>query len=66
MNGTGNSERKRANSVPRYELIDKDGGTAAVCHSATACMAIARTLWPDQEQDEDRAGTGWDLQVAGS
>lgn len=53
--------------VPRYELIDKDGniqpGFYADAYHAAAC---ARALWPDQEQDEERTGNGWDVQVVGA
>ena len=37
-----------------FELIDKD-----------LLAEIAKQLWPDQEQDPDRTGAGWDVQVAG-
>ena len=53
----------RYNQVPRYELVDKDGGV----HGPFADMSMVRHyVWqhfPNQEQDEDRAGHGWDVQV---
>jgi len=50
----------------RYEVVDKDGGK----HGPFDCLANAQLYvwnkWPDQEQDEDRTGKGWDIQVVGS
>ena len=66
MNGTGNSEGKRANSVPRFRLLDKEGVAFGPYPTAQAAMEMARELWPDQEQDEDGVGNGWDIQVVGS
>jgi hypothetical protein len=53
--------------VPRrYDLVDKDGHAVnAVFMTGSAAGAAARVLWPDQEQDEDRTGKGWDVQVVG-
>ena len=56
--------RSRSGPV-RYELIDKDGQIAARHSSAAWLGAIAKEWWPDQEQDEDRTGKGWDVQVVG-
>lgn len=57
----------------RYELIDKDGIPISLKSSerktfptATAAAEHARYLWPDQEQDPDRTGRGWDISVAGA
>lgn len=49
----------------RYELIDKDGKVVGADSSVTLLADIARIRWPDQEQDEERSGKGWDVQVAG-
>jgi hypothetical protein len=71
VNMTGTDQKisthvARGRSGPvRYELIDKDGKVAAR-HSSAAWLADrAKEFWPDQEQDEDRTGKGWDVQVAG-
>lgn len=59
----------------RYELIDKDGEVfvdrtldgyalrVPQFASAVEAAAYAKRLWPDQEQDPDRTGKGWDIQV---
>ena len=49
----------------RYELIDKDGKSHATYPTAWQAGLAASLLWPDQEQDEDRTGKGWDVQLAG-
>jgi hypothetical protein len=49
----------------RYELIDKDGKVAARHSSAAWLGERAKEFWPDQTQDEDRTGKGWDVQVVG-
>ena len=52
--------------LPRYELIDKDGKKVPMTFgTAQAAAQHARAIWPDQEQDEDRTGKGWDVQVVG-
>lgn len=57
----------------RYQLIDKDG--LSVCdwglstrtfETASAAAEEARRRWPDQEQDPDRTGAGWDVQQMGA
>ena len=49
-----------------YELIDKDSKTYHMQFtSALGAADFARRMWPDQEQDEDRTGKGWDVQVVG-
>jgi hypothetical protein len=49
----------------RYELIDKDGIWVGTYPQAYQAANVAKRLWPDQEQDPDRTGKGWDVQVAG-
>lgn len=48
----------------RYELIDKDGSLVNTAGSAAFLAQQAARLWPDQEQDPDRTGKGWDIQIA--
>lgn len=51
----------------RYELVRRDGSIyPAVFEKAWDAAACARGLWPDQEQDEERSGKGWDIQVVGA
>jgi hypothetical protein len=53
-------------ALPLFELIDKDGkATGHRSANAQYLAGIAKGLWPDQEQDEDRTGKGWDVQVVG-
>lgn len=58
----------RGGSRPvRYELVTKDG---FVCPwqfpSPVAAAEMARARWPDQQQDEENTGAGWDVQVSGA
>lgn len=50
----------------RYELIDKDGNKHGPLYTIEQCRTYAAFYFPGQEQDEDRAGKGWDVQVVGS
>lgn len=48
----------------RYELVRKDGVVSPMKFDTAAQAAQAASyLWPDQEQDEDRTGNGWDIQA---
>ncbi len=49
----------------RYELIDKDGHSITTSVSVASLASLAGCLWPDQTQDEERSGKGWDIQVVG-
>jgi hypothetical protein len=50
----------------QYEVIDKFGRIRKpTFKSAQDAGAWAREMWPDQEQDEDRTGHGWDVQICG-
>lgn len=49
----------------RYELIDKDGKTHGPFETAYAASLWAIREWPDQEQEPDRTGIGWDVQIVG-
>lgn len=52
----------------RYQLITKEGICWAGMEFNTAREAIykASALWPDQSQDPERTGKGWDVQVVGA
>jgi|KBSMisStaDraftv2_1062788.scaffolds.fasta_scaffold173708_3 hypothetical protein len=70
MTGTNqkiSTQEARGRSGPvRYEVVDKDGKTMkGAFRTAQEAGEAARWMWPDQEQDEDRTGKGWDVQVAG-
>ncbi len=50
----------------RYELVRADGVVSPMkFDTAAQAVEAAGYLWPDQEQDEDRTGKGWDVQVIG-
>lgn len=53
----------RGNRGSFYELVDKDGKVYGRYNLASTAAIRARFLWPDQEQDEDRTGKGWDIQA---
>jgi hypothetical protein len=47
----------------RYALVGPDGKVWSTFGSAQLAADIAKELWPELEQDEDRTGHGWDVQV---
>lgn len=49
----------------QYEVVDRDGRIHGPFHSIIDANAYCKAKWPDQEQDEDRTGKGWDVQVVG-
>jgi tetrahydromethanopterin S-methyltransferase subunit H len=60
---------QKGNSVPksiRYELIDKYGMRRGIFDSAAKAAEAAERIWPEQSQDHDRTGRGWDVQVVGA
>lgn len=59
-----NPGRCRTSQPVRYELIDKDGKVWSTFVSPVMAAAIAHEMWPDQQQDPDRTGRGWDVEVA--
>lgn len=58
----------RESSPPvRYELVDREGRVHPInVRSAQDAAKTAALYWPGQQQDPDRTGAGWDVQVAGS
>lgn len=48
-----------------FELVAYNGAIYGPYWSAGDAATFAQMMWPDQKQDEDRTGLGWDLQVAG-
>lgn len=50
----------------RYELIDKDGRVVASADKVTQLAEAAELYLPNQAQDEDRTGAGWDIQIQGA
>lgn len=66
MNETRTDSSICAKTEPRrYALIDKDGNTLdRKFETAFAAALFAIRFWPDQGQDPDRTGAGWDVEVA--
>ena len=50
----------------RYELIDKNGEKYGPFDTQIFAAIFAEQLFPDQHQDEDRTGAGWDIQIQGA
>ena len=50
----------------QFELVSYRGEIFGPFESVSHAVLVAKTKWPHQEQDEDRTGKGWDVQVAGS
>jgi len=48
-----------------YEVVAKDGEIWGPFKTAQHAALFAASHWPDQQQDEERKGFGWDVQVAG-
>lgn len=48
-----------------FEIVSYRGEIFGPYTSAEEAAEAARLKWPDQEQDEERKGDGWDIQVAG-
>jgi hypothetical protein len=66
MNTKRTSGPNCAKTVPtQYEVVDCRGDIHGPFHNAIEAFAYADAKWPDQEQDEDRTGNGWDVQVVG-
>lgn len=49
----------------RFELVSYRGEIFGPYPTAQAAAEAAKAKWPDQEQDEDRTGKGWDVQTVG-
>jgi len=67
VNGSGtvvDIDTRLTRDSSRFELIDKDGNAYRTKFASTReAVYAASLLWPDQEQDPDRTGKGWDIQV---
>ena len=63
LNGKGDFGSRPRKAL--YEVIDKDGRKYGPWATAFEASCFAHRTWPDQDQDEDRTGKGWDLQVKG-
>lgn len=53
------------NKPVEFEIISYRGETFGPYPSIAAAREAALMKWPDQSQDPDRTGSGWDVQVAG-
>jgi hypothetical protein len=59
-------EKTKVPNPIRYEIVDVAGNIFGDFDSAQAAADFAHKRWPGQEQDPDRTGKGWDIQVVGS
>lgn len=50
----------------RFEIVSYRGEIFGPYPSMGAAVQAALEKWPDQEQDEDRTGKGWDVQSVGA
>ena len=62
MNTRGTFEHSVTVGLPKFEIVDCEGKTLGPFNSATEAAGIAAALFG--EQDPDRTGKGWDIQVA--
>jgi hypothetical protein len=55
---------EKSDSRPvRYALIDRFGKERGRFDNAIQAVAAAHRYWPDQAQDGDREGRGWDIEA---
>lgn len=60
-------ENSKVTNPPRYEVVSRNGHiSSAKFESAQAAAIYAKECWPDQEQDPERSGKGWDVQIQGA
>lgn len=53
------------NRPAQFEIVSYRGEIFGPYATMQAAADAAKAKWPDQEQDEDRTGKSWDVQVAG-
>lgn len=71
MNDARTNALSCAETVPgksphRYEVVGKYGDVYGPFHNVIEAYAYADAKWPDEEQDEERSGKGWDIAVVGA
>jgi hypothetical protein len=49
----------------QYEVVDREGRIHGPFHGIIEANTYAQHKWPDQHQDENRTGIGWDAQISG-
>lgn len=59
-------EKTRVPNQTTYAVITPSGDAITGFDSPVHAADWARRTWPGLEQDEDRTGKGWDVQVVGS
>jgi hypothetical protein len=57
---------QRRSGPVRFESVSYRGEIFGPYDSMEAAAQAAKEKWPDQHQDEDRTGAGWDVQVEGA
>lgn len=63
---SGTKLTQRRSGPVRYEVVAMNGTRRGNFETANAAAWWARDVWPDQSQDPDRTGKGWDVQVVGA
>lgn len=59
-------EKSKVPNQTIYQIVRANGEVlTAKFTSARQAAEQAKRLWPDQEQDPDRTGKGWDIQLVG-
>ena len=72
MNASGtcaDASTKQTRSVhpTRYEVVNNMGIVSPMKFDTIGeAVKFAEYAFPNQEQDEDRSGAGWDIQIAGA
>lgn len=63
----GENDRVTHEKPVEFEVVSKDGIKSPMKFKTVGEAAeFAKWAFPDQEQDEDHTGKGWDIQVAGA
>lgn len=58
-------EKTKVPNPQQFEIVSYRGEIFGPYPTAQEAAAAAKEKWPDQSQDPDRTGAGWDVQVAG-
>lgn len=69
MNDSRTSSSICAETEPRrqlWELVSYRGEIFGPYTSPEEAAEVAQLKWPEQFQDEDRTGAGWDIAVVGA
>lgn len=63
----GTDGRSVTEGLPKFEIVRADGAILPVKFDTAAHAAeVAKEMFFYEEQDEERSGKGWDIQVVGA